>query len=192
MKKSIIKRLVALALVIVSVFSISAVAMAETVKYVNVTPNVNFRETPGGALICRILYGEPVTVLSTTTSGGESWSKCTYDGDTGYIMSKYLSTTKPTAAPTDDYAPYLGSHRSTDDLEEGDSGRAVKNLQLILNDLGYYCGTADGDFGPKTLAQVKAYQKANGLADDGIVGEKTKSALWEDLDGDIPSGVLKI
>lgn len=52
-------------------------------------------------------------------------------------------------------------------LRLGSKGENVKLLQrfLKLKD--------DGDFGPKTLAAVKKWQKANGLLDDGIVGPKT-------------------
>jgi peptidoglycan hydrolase-like protein with peptidoglycan-binding domain len=38
--------------------------------------------------------------------------------------------------------------------------------------------TADGVFGPKTEAAVKAFQKKHGLAADGIVGPKTWSKLF--------------
>lgn len=38
----------------------------------------------------------------------------------------------------------------------------------------------DGDFGPKTEATVRAFQRTHGLVPDGIVGPKT----WLELDGD--------
>jgi peptidoglycan hydrolase-like protein with peptidoglycan-binding domain len=36
---------------------------------------------------------------------------------------------------------------------------------------------ADGDFGPGTERAVKAWQQANGLTADGIVGPKTLEKL---------------
>ena len=94
MKKKI-PRIVSMLLVLAMFFSMAAVAFADTTMYVNVTPNVNFRKTPGGALICRIPYGAAVSRISTTTQNGESWSKCTYNNQTGYIMSKFLSSSNP-------------------------------------------------------------------------------------------------
>ena len=66
---------------------------------------------------------------------------------------------------------------SAKQLQKGSKGTAVKKLQILLNGLGYSCGTVDSDFGAKTLAAVKAYQKACGLTADGIVGAKTWGKL---------------
>ena len=52
-----------------------------------------------------------------------------------------------------------------------------KKLQILLNGLGYDCGAVDGDFGAKTLAAVKAFQKAQGLSQDGVVGANTWGKL---------------
>ena len=52
-----------------------------------------------------------------------------------------------------------------------------KNLTKIVQEaVGVY---ADGLFGEKTKAAVKAYQKANGLADDGEVGINTWKKILE-------------
>lgn len=61
--------------------------------------------------------------------------------------------------------------------KEGMKGIQVQGLQTMLKGYGYYSASIDGDFGPKTLASVKAFQKSEGLAVDGIVGEKTWSRL---------------
>ena len=53
----------------------------------------------------------------------------------------------------------------------------VKVLQLLLN---YYGGCEldlDGDFGPRTYNAVKAYQKANKIEVDGVVGKETWTYL---------------
>lgn len=52
-----------------------------------------------------------------------------------------------------------------------------KQIQQKLKDLGYYNGSVDGIYGPKTRSSVVAFQKANGLVSDGIAGPKTIAAL---------------
>jgi peptidoglycan hydrolase-like protein with peptidoglycan-binding domain len=53
----------------------------------------------------------------------------------------------------------------------------VKKLQTALNRLGFSCGEADGDFGPKTEDAVKRFQKAHGLDADGEFGPFSYAAL---------------
>ena len=67
----------------------------------------------------------------------------------------------------------------TVNLQKGDSGDAVKTMQKMLIACGYSCGSAgaDGQFGDKTLAAVKAFQKAAGVTVDGIYGPVAKAAL---------------
>ena len=59
----------------------------------------------------------------------------------------------------------------------GMRGPDVELVQSALKTLGLNVGTVDGDFGPKTRAAVAAYQLAKGLEADGIVGDKTRTAL---------------
>jgi peptidoglycan hydrolase-like protein with peptidoglycan-binding domain len=66
-------------------------------------------------------------------------------------------------------------------LRRGSSGSAVTALQIKLNAAGFSAGTADGKFGVKTEAAVRAFQQARGLAVDGIVGPQTAGALGIDL-----------
>lgn len=64
-------------------------------------------------------------------------------------------------------------------LQQGNSSDAVKAVQLMLEGLGYPCGSfgADGIFGTATKEAVLAYQRANDLAADGIVGAETMRNL---------------
>jgi len=57
-------------------------------------------------------------------------------------------------------------------LKNGSKGDDVKKLQEKLK------LTADGSFGLRTEEAVKAWQKANGLKDDGVVGDTTWSKLF--------------
>lgn len=64
-------------------------------------------------------------------------------------------------------------------IRRGSTGDDVKYCQGILIKLGYNLGSygADGKFGAKTETAVKAFQKANGLNADGVVGPLTWDAL---------------
>lgn len=65
-------------------------------------------------------------------------------------------------------------------VKKGSKGEAVALLQLMLNEKGYACGSADGIFGTKTKNAVEKYQKAKGLSADGIVGNNTYAKLFTD------------
>lgn len=58
-------------------------------------------------------------------------------------------------------------------LKNGSSGQQVKDLQTMLNALGFDCGKVDGKFGKNTDAAVRKFQNQYGLTVDGIVGAKT-------------------
>ena len=62
-------------------------------------------------------------------------------------------------------------------LSYGSNGDAVKELQTNLNTVGGYNLDVDGGFGEKTKAAVVDYQKKNGLAVDGVVGDETNGSL---------------
>lgn len=62
-------------------------------------------------------------------------------------------------------------------LKKGSRGEQVKALQILLNGRGYSCGSIDGNFGLKTDAALRKYQKAKGLTADGIAGKKTMAKL---------------
>lgn len=62
-------------------------------------------------------------------------------------------------------------------LKKGSKGSDVKFLQQILIQKGFLKGDADGIFGTLTEKAVKEFQAANKLVSDGIVGDKTWTAL---------------
>ena len=62
-------------------------------------------------------------------------------------------------------------------LKRGSAGQDVRKVQRQLVDKGYRL-VVDGDFGPKTEAVVKQFQKDKGLSSDGIFGRQTYGALF--------------
>ena len=68
-------------------------------------------------------------------------------------------------------------------LRKGDKGPVVKFAQECLLKWDSKCLQrygADSDYGSETVAAVKAFQKKNGLSQDGIIGQKTWAKLLEE------------
>lgn len=81
-------------------------------------------------------------------------------------------TTKPDPVPV---AP--GDAMADGLLMRGERGPDIKTLIENLAALGYYNGTMDDIFGPRTEQAVMAFQKDHGLKVDGIAGPKTLAAV---------------
>ena len=62
-------------------------------------------------------------------------------------------------------------------LQLNDNGPEVTELQRKLADAGFFRGTVDGVFGPKTQSALKQFQSAKGLVADGIAGPETQKLL---------------
>ena len=101
-------------------------------------------------------------------------------------LNPYATTTNSTAGATSSSGSGSSSSGSksaavvsgtTGNIKYGDKNNNVKLLQKALNALGYNCGAVDGDFGDKTYAALLAFQRANGLEVDGIVGNQTRAAF---------------
>lgn len=67
-------------------------------------------------------------------------------------------------------------------LRLGESGDGVTCLQNALADAGHFDGAANGEFGQTTFDAVQAYQVAEQLYVDGVVGRESALALeiWPD------------
>lgn len=76
---------------------------------------------------------------------------------------------RPPIPPVEPTQPAGQPGRKT--LRRGDSGNLVKQVQTKVGI------SADGKFGPRTEAAVRAFQRKHGLVADGIVGPKTWRAL---------------
>lgn len=66
------------------------------------------------------------------------------------------------------------------------SGADVLELQERLNELGYPVGEVDGAYGPATAGAVRAFQRDQGLAVDGVVGQDTRDGLAGAEPSDVP------
>lgn len=105
----------------------------------------------------------------------------------GVRVAGLVDRTLVEAATTDTPVPVFGNAMQvTPDpnaptpepmLRSGSEGEEVWKLQERLQELGYYTGGVDGQFGPGTKAAVQAFQRQHGLGADGIVGSQTRAML---------------
>lgn len=65
-------------------------------------------------------------------------------------------------------------------LRKGDTGEDIKSMQSLLKFKGFDIGPAgaDGKFGTKTKTGLEAFQKACGITADGEFGPDTMAELW--------------
>ncbi|HIT68468.1 MAG TPA: peptidoglycan-binding protein [Candidatus Aphodomonas merdavium] len=87
--------------------------------------------------------------------------------DTQSALYAQTALSAPTAMPA-----------STGSLKSGSTGTEVYKLQEALYDLGYYTGSIDGIYGDEVETAVKAFQKNNGLTQDGKAGRDTQNLLY--------------
>jgi DNA-binding winged helix-turn-helix (wHTH) protein len=60
-------------------------------------------------------------------------------------------------------------------------GDDVQRLQLVLADVGFDPGPADGQFGPMTARALREFQLGHGLVVDGEYGPNSRTALAREL-----------
>ncbi|MCL1842159.1 MAG: peptidoglycan-binding protein [Propionibacteriaceae bacterium] len=93
----------------------------------------------------------------------------------GAGMFSLVGTQSAFAAPA---ALNLTSSSCPSVIQSGQTSGCVTELQNLLKAKGYNPGTVDGIFGANTKSAVIAFQKANGLTQDGLVGTQTKAKLY--------------
>lgn len=64
----------------------------------------------------------------------------------------------------------------------GSQGADVVKLQQKLRDWGYYRGSVDGVYGAGTWRAVLDFQRRHGIVPDGVVGDRTRTALGLPID----------
>src|SRR5688572_30493801 len=80
----------------------------------------------------------------------------------------------------------LGRRRPVRSLRLLSTGPDVVALQKALLAAGFNPGEVDGSFGGGTEAALIAFQRSEGLLDDGVAGPKTAKALGLDGFGEPP------
>ena len=191
--------------VVTAVPAVTATAAPATITgYVKTTvDDVNVRKDAWSTLLGTVkkkntvmpYYGEPKVV------SGNNWYYVNVPNvGYGYILGKFLKLTDDSGAavtptPTPDPAaaatptPYIVNpnggtaadnvaEASYTTLKSGSSGLAVQNLVSELKNQGYYTGALTSNYTSGVENAVRAFQKAKGLAVDGIAGSQTQHALY--------------
>ena len=95
---------------------------------------------------------------------------------------RYEKSLTPTPAPTAfnvmQVTPDPNEPTPEPLLRNGSAGERVTAAQQRLQELGYYTGAIDGQFGPGTMDAVQRFQRRNGLEADGMIGSDTSAALY--------------
>jgi hypothetical protein len=113
-----------------------------------------------------------ITPVSVTPPVSTSVEVCTTPG------ALFSSITGKPCANVTVSTPSMNTYNfGTITLRIGSRGDSVRSLQMFLNAKLNAGLTVDGSFGKMTAASVKAWQAANGLAADGIVGFNTKAKM---------------
>lgn len=83
---------------------------------------------------------------------------------------------------TSDNDKILSNFKDKERKKENISNLWIATTQLKLKELGYKVGKVDGIYGKNTAAAIKAFQKNNGLTEDGYAGKDTiNKMLTEDV-----------
>lgn len=179
MKKNIIMRIIAIALVAMSIMTVSISALADTITGTYNTGAVKLRSTIGGTSLGLVSKGATCNILDEQTVGGVKWYKVkitsntkntpNLKGKTGWSQAHYI-TKNGNGIPA-------GIQSATDafgsgNLTIGSKGNYVRNLQLCMGI------TVDGDFGNDTYSALCSFQVKLHVTSDGICGKNTRNAIW--------------
>ena len=171
------KKILALALVIVSVLAISIPALAASGVV-----DTSHGSTPGGSVNYYSGYNSTVSTSGLTKKGtlsnntnvsvtnqNDHWYKITINGNTRYVLRQFVRVS----------GREWEIRYGTMELNLGCSWtRYVKQLQTDLNALGYNAGAVDGAFGSGTRSALEDFQADYNLTVDGRCGPATKAKLY--------------
>lgn len=142
--------------------------------------------------IVTAVNGDTITVIEGNKSDSVSYRTMQRGGKfiRGYAVPNYSGTEESAASSENN--PIELQHNTEEhermtvsvtvelpELQQGDTGEAVKILQGILIARGYSVGPdgADGDFGHNTCVGLMKFQRARKLEVDGVAGPISWAAL---------------
>jgi len=134
----------------------------------------------GSGFSSEVRSGAGSGVLGAWASSDSDTARASSDGAAAAVSSDALASAAASAvsdgASLGAATPLLIAQPM---LRRGSEGDRVRLLQRLLNELSGAGLTPDGEFGLRTHRAVRAYQAANGLSADGVVGPATAARLNE-------------
>lgn len=91
------------------------------------------------------------------------------------VLFQGLSTQAQVASVDGRFEEY--SQGITPTLAYGVNSPSVQDLQIFMDELGYYNGSIDGRYDDQVVGAVEAFQTDYGLVADGVVGANT----WDSI-----------
>ena len=149
------KKFVLACLLTIAVLILTGTALADTAEVTASSLYLREEATSDSDALLLLRQGKRLEILGKTGH----WYKVSYGNYIGYVYDEYVEV-------YDDGT-----------MQKGDKNASVKAVQERLKELGYYKSTCDGNFGNVTVNAVKAFQKKNGLTQDGKVTEATLKKL---------------
>lgn len=126
-----------------------------------------------------LYVGNNTVIEAMSTLKGVTTSKATAVKWThwGELKGLDYSGSAPATEPADTEPAAGSTWRPT--IRKGSKGSVVKEMQSMLDRLGYNLGICgmDGDYGTATDAAVRGFQREHGLVVDGVCGPMTWDAL---------------
>jgi len=101
--------------------------------------------------------------------------------------SQVRAARAPTAANTRAFSAASINLVTTTRVGPGSSGSAVLRLEILLDRAHFSCGEIDGRYGQNLKNAIEAYQLANQLNVDGVVGP----SVWQLLNQDSADAVIE-
>jgi len=129
-------------------------------KYYNITPDGVFNSDD----VVALRHFQRVNNLPVTGVADLATQQTLY---TGFAIGADALVNQPVVNPL-----------PSGSLKIGASGADVRAMQSRLVTLNYLTGSVDSIFGTQTAAAVTAFQRANGLKQDGIAGTQTLGVLY--------------
>jgi peptidoglycan hydrolase-like protein with peptidoglycan-binding domain len=163
--------------------SVLCVGLAAGAIAINAMPIAAFAYTPEVATIQQLLARrgfnpgaiDGVKGAATTEAiiAAQTFYKLNANGEVGAQTIAALEADTYEANVATEAAPI----KATPVANSDNKSDAVKNLQQLLSDRGFYGGEIDGISGPMTQEAIILAQKTYGLVADGVAGSLTIAAL---------------